>query len=57
MGPFESVLDIDGNVTISRASKLCGGSGEGSEQERRHWEEPGSKKEGNDFGESPLLVL
>ena len=57
MGPFESVLDIDGNVTISRASKSCGGSGEGSEQERRHWEEPRSKKEGNDFGESPLLVL
>ena len=57
MGSTESILNIDGNVTISRASKSCGGSGEGSEQERCHWEESRSKKEGDEFGESPLLVL
>ena len=57
MGLFESVLDINGNVTISRGSKSCGGSGEGSEQERRNWEESRSKKERDDFGEAPVLVL
>ena len=57
MGPFESVLDIVGNATISRGSKSCGGSGEGSEQERSDWEEPRSKEEGDDFGEASLLVL
>ena len=57
MGPFESVLDIVGNATISRGSKSCGGSGEGSEQERRDWEEPRFEEEGDDFGEAPLLVL
>ena len=55
MGSIESVLNIDGNATISRASKSCGGFGEGSEQECRYWEEPRSKEEG--FGEPPLLVL
>ena len=57
MGPFESILNIGGNVTISRGSKSCGGSGEGSEQERCDWEEPRFKEEGDDFGEAPLLVL
>ena len=56
MGPFESVLDVDGNVTISRASKSCGGFGKGSEQERCYWVESRSK-EGDEFGKSPLLVL
>ena len=54
MGSIESVLNIDGNATISRASKSCGGFGEGSEQECRYWEESRSKKEGDEFGESPL---
>lgn len=49
MGLFESILDIVGNATISRGSKLCGGSGEGLEQERRDWEEPRFKEEGDDF--------
>ena len=57
MGPFESVLDIDGNVTIFRGSGSCGGSGEGLEQERRNWEESRSKEERDDFGEAPVLVL
>ena len=57
MGSIESVLNINGNVTISRGSKSCGGSGEGSEKERSDWEEPRSKEEGDDFGEASLLVL
>ena len=57
MGSIESVLNINGNVTISRGSKLCGGSGEGSKQECRNWEESRSKEEMDDFGEAPVLVL
>ena len=57
MGPFESVLDIDGNATISRGSKLCRGFVEGSEQERSDCEEPRSEEEGNDIGEASVLVL
>ena len=56
MGSIESILNIDGNATISRASKSCGGFGEGSEQECRYWEESRSK-EGDEFGKFPLLVL
>ena len=56
MGSIESILNIDGNATISRASKSCGGFGEGSEQECRYWEESRSEEE-VEFDKSPLLVL
>ena len=56
MGSIESILNIDGNATISRASKSCGGFGEGSEQECCYWEESRSE-EGDEFDKSPLLVL